>query len=233
MPQSKDTKQAHIQTTTLQAARDLTTIISEHGPTTNAHPSMTPPMTGTCLNDIDSSPPLNTLFPGNCRLKNCHLHCCLPEINVDTNDTSTIANLEYHGITYHSDLLHATPSPLLSQISWYKCVIGCEHLSFTLNNFRSHQTQCNIHQNSILNTRPNTTTHQPNTTQHSSQASISSSKRQDNLHHLQKLCPPEHLEEFEHLVQQGKTVKTITSKLLGWMDDPSTHTLGTPSKKND
>jgi hypothetical protein len=103
-------------------------------------------MTGININDIDTSPPLNQKFPTNCRIIGCHSHCTIPEQLADPSDEELINNLEHHGITYHRDLLNATPASTLSIIGWYKCLIGCPNIAFTIENHHKHQMTCAIYQ---------------------------------------------------------------------------------------
>lgn len=188
-------------------------------------------MTGISPDDFDTSPPLNTLFPGNCRIKGCHLHCFESENNVDPNDSQSISILEHHGRTYHSDLLHTTPSTTLSQISWYKCVIGCTHLSFTLANLRAHQLICKDYKTSITSTsRTNTQSpqqHQP------TQPSVTSTQHTKNITHLRSICPQEFINEFDHAVKKGRSIRTLTTMIMAWMTETSSHTTRVSSKKND
>ncbi len=235
IPSTPNLKQAHIQTPSIESARHLTTLIKASGSnTTNAHPSLTPPMTGTSMNHIDTTLPLNTSFPGNCRIIGCHLHCMEPEQYIQPTNITHIKDIEVHGKSYHSDLLNSTPSPILTKIGWHKCVVGCNNLAFTITNHRDHQANCAPYQQTINKTMDDQTTILLGPSSSKLSPTTLSTNKQTHIHHLRQLCPSEFLREFDEHVKMNTNIKSsLTTLIMGWMIESSTHTTEVSSKKND
>lgn len=222
-------KQAHIQ---ILDTSNIPTIVQYFHSIDNeaeAHASSIPPPTGTCENDIDTTPPSNGHYPTNCRVIGCQQHRKGIEPNPSILDITDYNSTQEHGTTFHSDLLSSLPVQTLQAINWHKCTEPCQHMYFSLVLLRNHQQNCTTHAHS--------TAARPTTTIQASPATLPNHNRTDSrdqqrIQRLWNTCPRQHIRELETLLNSPMHIDDITNTVFEWIEQ-STYISEVTRRKND
>lgn len=249
IPGSTTYKQAHMRINDLTMIHRIIEFFNTIEPSSHAFPSLITPPTGTSQHCVDTRPPTITSFPTNCRFTGCPHHYMGLEkpILSSTDINNLVENLQNHGYTYHSDLLHSLPSTTLNTIGWFRCP-SCQYLTFTEPNLTIHLTSCNSYQQALLTQhsvqqQQHDTSHQnnheptviplpPSTRQQLNQKSHTDIP-DSQLAKLFAVCPGEFIQELQTLIDANTDLPTIQQTLLGWIVETSTHATEFNKKKNE
>lgn len=248
-PTNHNTKITYLTATQPHHTTNIITLLNQLHP--NSSPRVIPsiPHSATLPQTLDTTPPLHTSIPTNCRITQCPFYNNGFEETQPPNPQQLITDLHQHGIGLHFDTLNNTPTHLLNMIGWFRCGPSCPHLLFGLDMATEHRQNCaNSHEHPPPN-QLNASTIQPLPSQHTTDTNQhpptpneqededediididqhSSSSEDSNDHDrnvelsqtsLFDSCPSTRHHDLNTLISQNTSPAIINATILRWINE--------------